>query len=54
MTMNTTSTNTRITRIRNPVTGTYYRLRVRSTPAGNRGTIMGKWSPPKPATKRGG
>lgn len=46
-------TTSQITRIRNPVTGTYYKLRIRSTPAGKRGTIMGKWSPPKPATNRG-
>lgn len=39
-------------RISNPVTGTYYKLRVRSTSAGNKGTIMGKWSPPKPAHAR--
>lgn len=32
-------------RISNPVTGTYYRLRIRTTPAGRRGTIMGKWRP---------
>lgn len=44
---------TSISRIRNPVTGTYYKIRVRNTSAGKRGTILGKWSPPKPVTKRG-
>lgn len=41
------STNTSVKRISNPVTGTYYRIRVRNTSAGNKGTILGKWSPPK-------
>jgi hypothetical protein len=39
-------------RISNPVTGTYYRLRVHSTSAGNKGTIMGKWSPPKKTAQK--
>lgn len=33
------------TRIHNPVTNSYYSLRVRNTSAGKKGTIIGKWSP---------
>ncbi len=31
-------------RIHNPVTNTYYQVRRRSTSAGRKGTIIGKWS----------
>lgn len=41
-----------IKRISNPVTGTYYQIRVRSTSAGNKGTIIGKWSPPRSAQRK--
>jgi hypothetical protein len=34
-------------RIHNPVTGRYYQIRQRSSSKGERGTIMGTWSPPK-------
>jgi len=34
-------------RIYNPKTKTYYVLRQRSTSKGKKGTIMGKWKPPK-------
>ena len=40
-----TSSNTK--RIHNPVTNTYYSVRVKNTSAGKKGTIMGKWSPKK-------
>lgn len=36
-----------VTRIHNPVTNSYYKLRTRSTSAGKKGTIVGKWSPKK-------
>jgi hypothetical protein len=36
-------------RIYNPVTSSYYAIRARSTVAGNKGTIIGKWSS-KPKT----
>lgn len=36
-----------VKRIHNPITNSYYQLRVRNTSEGNRGTIIGKWSPPK-------
>jgi len=31
-------------RMHNPVTNTYYRVRQRSTSAGRKGSIVGKWS----------
>lgn len=31
-------------RIHNPVTNSYYQVRKRSTSAGKKGTIIGKWS----------
>lgn len=31
-------------RIHNPVTNTYYQIRQRSTSAGSKGSIVGKWS----------
>jgi hypothetical protein len=34
-------------RIHNPTTGRYYQIRQRSSSKGERGTIMGTWSPPK-------
>lgn len=34
-------------RIWNPVTGSYYQIRQKTTSAGTKGTIIGKWSPPK-------
>jgi hypothetical protein len=34
-------------RIYNPVTGTYYSVRQRSTSSGNKGSIKGKWKQPK-------
>jgi len=39
-------------RIHNPVTGRYYQIRQRSTCKGEKGTIMGTWSPPKDDDKR--
>lgn len=45
--------NSTIKRIRNPVTGTYFKIRQRTTSGGNKGTIIGKWSPPnKPTSKK--
>jgi hypothetical protein len=41
----TNTTNTK--RIHNPVTNTYYSVRVRNTSSGKKGTIIGKWSPKK-------
>jgi len=38
-------------RIYNPVTKTYYQIRVRSTSAGQKGSIIKKWSPPNPVSK---
>lgn len=40
------SSNSKVTvkRIHNPVTNSYYKLRVRNTSAGKKGTIIGKWS----------
>jgi len=37
-------TSTRRKRIYNPVTKSYYSVRVKSTKAGKKGTIIGKWS----------
>lgn len=34
-------------RIYNPITKSYYQIRVRSTSVGEKGTIIGKWRPPK-------
>jgi len=39
-------------RIYNPATGTFYRIRQRSSDKGARGTIMGKWKPPTETRKR--
>lgn len=42
-------------RIHNPKTGRYYQVRQRSSSKGQKGTIMGTWSPPakrKPKRKR--
>lgn len=39
-------------RIYNPVTGTYYRIRQRSSNKGRRGTIIEKWSPPAKKAKK--
>lgn len=39
-------------RIYNPVTGTYYRIRQRSSNKGRRGTIIGKWKPPTKKAKK--
>lgn len=39
-------------RIYNPVTRSYYQIRVRSTSAGQKGSILSKWSPPKPAQNK--
>lgn len=39
-------------RIHNPVTGTYYRIRQRSSNKGQKGTIMGKWKPPTEKKKK--
>jgi|GEM_PF-2218084 len=50
MAKTTTKSNT-TKRISNPVTGTYYQIRVRSTSAGNKGTIIGKWSSKNTASK---
>ncbi len=38
------SSASRRVRIYNPVTHSYYKLRRRSTSAGNRGSIIAKWS----------
>jgi methyl coenzyme M reductase subunit C len=35
-------------RIHNPVTNSYYQVRRRSTSAGKKGTIIGKWSSKSP------
>jgi hypothetical protein len=40
---NTNSSSDRI-RIHNPVTNSYYQVRRRTTSAGKKGTIIGKWS----------
>jgi len=37
---------TRKKRIYNPKTGRYYRIRLRSSTKGRKGTIMGLWKPP--------
>ena len=34
-------------RIYNPTTKTYYSIRLRSSKLGKKGTIKGKWKPPK-------
>ncbi len=34
-------------KIYNPITNTYYQVRVKNTPAGKKGTIIGTWSPKK-------
>ncbi|KUK77135.1 MAG: hypothetical protein XD93_0517 [candidate division WS6 bacterium 34_10] len=34
-------------RIHNPVTNSYYKIRQKSTSAGKKGSIMGKWSSKK-------
>ena len=39
-------------RIYNPTTGTFYRIRQRSSNKGARGTIMGKWVPPTETKKK--
>ncbi len=43
----TTKSSSNARRIHNPVTNTYYQVRVKNTSAGNKGTIIGKWSPKK-------
>jgi hypothetical protein len=42
-----TSSSSNTKRIHNPVTNTYYSVRVKNTSAGRKGTIMGKWSSKK-------
>lgn len=39
-------------RIYNPVTKTYYQVRVKTTSAGQKGSILKKWSPPSPASRK--
>jgi hypothetical protein len=39
-------------RIYNRATGTFYRIRQRSSDKGKRGTIMGKWRPPTETKKK--
>ena len=39
-------------RIYNPYTKTYYSIRLRSSKKGKKGTIKGKWKPPKQKKKR--
>lgn len=44
-------------RIHNPITGSYYKIRQKDTSAGKKGSIIGKWKPvpaPKPQNKRRG
>ena len=41
------SSGSTLSRIYNPVTKTYYSVRLRKTSAGEKGTIIGKWSPKK-------
>jgi len=41
------SPNNSAKRIYNPVTRTYYSIRIKDTSAGNKGSIIGKWHPPK-------
>ena len=42
-----TTTKSSTSRIHNPITNTYYRIRIKSTSAGKKGTIIGKWSSKK-------
>ena len=43
----TTSKKTSAKRIHNPITKTYYSVRVKNTSVGKKGTIIGKWKPKK-------
>ncbi len=42
-----TPTRNTTKRIHNPVTNSYYSVRVKNTSAGKKGTIIGKWTPKK-------
>ena len=42
-----TSKKSSVSKIYNPITSTYYKVRVKNTSAGAKGTIIGKWSSKK-------